>query len=389
MKREVNEYKDSIDNYADTVMAIVGFLNFYIVDQTTYAARGDVKIFQGRKLLPSAERRVNESGNEVVFVTPDLGILLPSSIGLLGEVKKSLPNDSEHWHDVFEQLLSYDDDLEGWPTETGKVANHEVVLLVHQSRVKKVVRFYQEHKAKYPFERPLTIIEFHRSDERSAYFAFTIEEGALQDTSLNQRMRDSVHVPMARLIDLYSSIKLSDDKPPLPYLCQLIWENLVAAKAIEINAKPLRKDQKVNVTLDILQIVEDLNQGFSFSCIAQGGEDCQPRVPETAWVREACTLMVKNGDARWTDESSRRQVTAIFRLLSDPLEHFIQAAVKHVADEEPHQQSLFVEILEARLDPVATSAALPPAVVPTMGGVGEQVPTISVDASSENSEEAS
>src|SRR5207249_438523 len=123
--------RDDIDDYQDSVFAIIGFANFYRFDDTTRTMRDDVVVFQGRRLTPSPAKAVNSDGNPVEFVTPDVGILLPSNLGVLAEVKKSFPADEQHWFDDFKQLMAYDDDLTGWPSASGAVTAHDVVLLVH------------------------------------------------------------------------------------------------------------------------------------------------------------------------------------------------------------------------------------------------------------------
>ncbi len=105
MSRE-QELKDEIDNYSDSLFAIIGFMNFYRFDDTTRRMRDDVRLFQGRRLTPSAAKTTNAKGETVEYVTPDLGILLPLDKGVLGEVKKSFPRDSTHWLDAFEQLMA-------------------------------------------------------------------------------------------------------------------------------------------------------------------------------------------------------------------------------------------------------------------------------------------
>ena len=87
---------DDIDDYQDSVFAIIGFANFYRYDDDTKTIRDDVLVFQGRRLTPSPAKAINSDGNPVEFVTPDVGILLPANTGVLAEVKKSFPADEQH-----------------------------------------------------------------------------------------------------------------------------------------------------------------------------------------------------------------------------------------------------------------------------------------------------
>ena len=47
----VKEIRIAIDDYNDTVHAIIGFVNLYLIDDT-YQKRPEVKGFQGRHLMP-------------------------------------------------------------------------------------------------------------------------------------------------------------------------------------------------------------------------------------------------------------------------------------------------------------------------------------------------
>ena len=90
------DYKEKlhnkIDDYKQTIQAMVGFLNFYRYDDESRKMRDNIKIFQGRNLTPSLNKSTNENGDKIDYVTPDLGILLASNNGVLGEVKKVF-----HW----------------------------------------------------------------------------------------------------------------------------------------------------------------------------------------------------------------------------------------------------------------------------------------------------
>ena len=55
-----------IDNYSDSIFAIVGFMNFYRFDDTTRKIRNDVLVFQGRRLTPS--KQTNAEGGTVEYV---------------------------------------------------------------------------------------------------------------------------------------------------------------------------------------------------------------------------------------------------------------------------------------------------------------------------------
>lgn len=336
-KEQIN---DEIDNYKDTIYAMVGFMNFYRYDDTSKAMKDNVLVFQGRRLEPSPEKTINSNGEKIPHVTPDIGVLLPSKDGVLGEVKKSFPIEQELWIKTFEQLMSYDDDLMGWPSTDKKVNSHDIVLILHQSRTKAVRKFFEEHKgSKINFNRPFCIIEFNRSDERKAYIFFRIEYGLLSDNSVNGKLGNGVQVPMDVFIEIYSTIKIYDSEPPLPYLIELIWTNVVLRKASEeTKFEKLRKNQKIEVILEIDNIIEELHQEFSFRSLYGDNHDRQPKIPKKEWVMRACEHLVKSNEATWID-STKATVKVFFRKYDDILVHFIELCSEK--EENSNQLKLF------------------------------------------------
>jgi hypothetical protein len=328
--------RDDITDYQDSVFAIIGFANFYRFDDRTKTMRSDVVIFQGRRLAPSPAKSVNSDGNPVDFVTPDLGILLPSNSGVLAEVKKSFPANEQYWFDDFEQLMAYDDDLRGWPSDSGTVPTHDVVLLLHQSRARAVSKFYEKHRGKtIRFQRPFCIVEFNRSNERNAYFFFRKENGDLTEPKINERLDNGVQVPMFALTGTYSEIKIYDSEPPLAYMLHLIWEQVINNKASENPKYPsLRKKQRIDVEVSVEEVVNELCQKFSFHPMQTETGERQPKIPKADWVQRAFDRLVKAGDAEWLDRAKGR-LKAKFTRHEDVLAYFVELCA---ADQENRGQ---------------------------------------------------
>jgi len=97
--------KDRIDDYRDTIFAILGFCSLWFFDTSTQSNRPQIRMFQGRHLSPASS--LNEDA-----VCPDLGIVANKQTGIIGEVKKNFPRDGEQRKkDIFKQLKSYDREL--------------------------------------------------------------------------------------------------------------------------------------------------------------------------------------------------------------------------------------------------------------------------------------
>ncbi|MBI3921052.1 MAG: hypothetical protein HY318_06490 [Armatimonadetes bacterium] len=337
------EVRDEIDDYEDTIFAMLGFVNFYRFDDQAGQQRDDVVVFQGRRLTPSPAKSTSVDGNPVESVTPDFGILSQECTGVLGEVKKSFTPDQTLWLSTFRQLMAYDDDLTGWPTADGKLRTHDVVLLTHQSRAVAVCDYHQRRteSGEVSFVRPFSIVAFNRSDERQPYFFFEKRLGNLSHNVLDGRLHQGVQVPMNRLVESYSTIKLCDSKPPLPYMASLIWEHVVAARASDDPKFPkLRRNWKVEVVLTIDEIVSELRRDFSFQVLCPDETERQPMVPRKQWCVRACEALVTGKLASWAERDSREKVRFQFKKLDNVLEHMIGLCAND-AEDTGNQLELF------------------------------------------------
>lgn len=315
MSKAIENILNKIDNYNQTIIAIVGFMNFYKYDSN----QEPVVLFQGRRLKPSGEE-------DPEFVTPDIGILLPDNTGVLGEVKHTFPKDKELWVNAFDQMLKYDDDLFGWPNEEGRVTNHDLVLLTHQTRARAVGNYYREknNNSEIFFSKPFCIVEYNQVSERKDFFFFRIEEGKISDEIVNSKLQEGVPVPMAILIFNYAAVKLYDDKPEVPYLMYLIWNFVVLDKASELEQyRTLRKNQKLEIVIDIDEIVETLRFGYSFRLLNSEHAEMQPQIPKKVWVKEACQKFVEWNEAKWNDTEKSTLTFRAHKQYEDTLKHFI------------------------------------------------------------------
>ncbi len=319
MSEAADKIFNKIDNYNQTIVAIVGFMNFYKYD----SENEPIVLFQGRRLKPSGD-------GDPEFVTPDIGILMSDSTGVLGEVKHTFPKNQELWVNAFDQLQKYDDDLSGWPNEEERVAIHDLVLLTHTSRSRTVGNYYREKKGNgdISFSRPFSIVEYNLISERKNFFFFRIEEGVLTDEHVNTKLQEGVPVPMSVLILNYAAVKLYDDKPEVPYLMFLIWNLVVLEKASELEQyRSLRKNQKLDLALSVDEIVETLRLGYSFRLLNSEFADMQPQVPKKVWVKEACQKFVEWNEATWNENDKSTLTFRAHKKYENTLKHFVDTYV--------------------------------------------------------------
>lgn len=174
----IQSLKNKIDDYLNTVYAIIGFLNTYKFEMEKL--NKDVVLFQGRKLW------LDESNEN--YVTPDFGLTINEINSLVGEVKYSFPSDKKLWVDTFTQIKKYEQIISGWPTSSGNISEFDIVLLVQQSRSRSVIDHYlKKIPAKDKINKTFAILEFNRASQGKEYFHFRIEHGTLSDKQVSKK----------------------------------------------------------------------------------------------------------------------------------------------------------------------------------------------------------
>ncbi|HVC99111.1 MAG TPA: hypothetical protein VND64_35940 [Pirellulales bacterium] len=135
-------------------------------------------------------------------------------------------------------------------------------------------------------------------------------------------------MPMQKLVPKYSTVKLYDAKPPLPYMMELIWTNVVIDIARDNPKFPkLTKRQKMAIDLSIGDIVQRLRNGFTFRSLDANADDGSPSIPHRGWVIDACEQLISAGDAEWF-EASKKEIRVFFRKYDDPLAHFVEVCAQ-------------------------------------------------------------
>jgi len=327
LKALEKQSRNTINNYEDTIRAIIGFINIYHLDNA-FEPRLDVKAFQGRRLAPwHAPDALQSSPNED-DVTPDIGITIGNTTGILGEVKKNFPkHENGRAERILTQLQRYDRHLRGWPIDGEQVDTHVIVLLTDIS-TSAIARQYFDAvtDTTKPFQRPFSIVEFGELREAEEFFLLRSVPGYPLELGDGYRLNEGIKIPMNVFISEYSTTKLYDAEPPVEYLAYLIWVHVVMQHASEDKKfENLRSKSRLPVILTLQDILDELEQGFTFSWLHVNHPERQPQVPRLSWVRRACEFIVEIGDAEWLEEDDKQQIKVLFREYVDPREHFIKA----------------------------------------------------------------
>lgn len=339
--------REEVDNYKDTIYAIVGFMNLFRYDDESKSMRDNILLFQGCKLYPRVEEEnaEDERNNNGEYITPDIGIVLSEDYGIIGEVKCSFPRDNTLWKDDFVQLMKYDRELNGWPTITGNIKTHDVVLLTHYSRAVAVKKYFEENE-EFSFKRPFSIIEYNRFTQSKEFFSLRLQYGNISESIIGKRLEVGIPIPMNVFINAYSRYKLYDAKPPLPYLLEIIWTNIIALRAAENPKFPtLRSNQKIEVEIELNELTDLLYQQFTFYQFSSTRPELQsyyisqPKYPKHSWVVEACKKLIESGDATWKDEGEQ-VVMIYFKRHTDIYDYFVKLCSK---GEDKNQLKLFNE----------------------------------------------
>lgn len=257
---------DKVDNYTQTVGAIIALGHILKHDYN-----GEYKI--GPKFQTSAANRISRDTE----VTPDIAGQT-QTMSIVGEVKKSFPENQDHWEDDIKQLEKYDDVLTGWPLKP--VSDHDIILLTGYYMSGKLRKYIDQKIAKgdLTFNRSLAILEFVRTQDRREYWALRKIWGTLSDKAFDERIEDPIGVPGDTIVPDLSSVKFYDSEPHVVYTMSLLWDFVFSEKA------PAEKFREAEgrKTIDIVFTIDDAHQKLKTFFGPPNSS-----LPRRAWVANA------------------------------------------------------------------------------------------------------
>ncbi|TKJ23606.1 MAG: hypothetical protein CEE43_02795 [Promethearchaeota archaeon Loki_b32] len=313
INRGIKKILENIDNYKQTLEAIICFSHVIRWDDENMDFKSNTYSFIARRMDTSKVNRINPENT----IIPDLVLQLNEEYGILSEAKISFPRNREHWKDDFEQLQKYDDDLKGWKTENELIDNFDIILLTHY-RMKVHVSDYLSQKKELIFNKNFAVIAFHR--DYGVNYALALEKGYgnLTDVNLDEKFRTIVFVPLNKVIPRYP-IKFYDVKPNVAYTMEILWtrifnqypqmEEFMESKGIKI----------IEIRVNIDDLTERLRTQFSDY---HANDERQFVAPKRSWVIDAMEMFVKLNYAINNEEQGNYIIK--YKNLVNHLKRFIE-----------------------------------------------------------------
>ncbi|MGQ0795660.1 MAG: hypothetical protein ACT4N5_05710 [Nitrosopumilaceae archaeon] len=267
-----------IDNYRQTVGAILA-LGTILIRYYNSAFR------VGHKLKPSPQNRIQSNED----VTPDI-LAQGINLNLIGEVKKSFPQNEEWWLSDLKQIEKYDDNLTNWVN--GQVENHDLMLLTHISRGPKLRSFLERKIAegKIQFNRPLSIIEFTRDSQISTFWHLRKSWGIISNKTLDNHLTvETINLNGENIVSELSSVLFYDSEPIMPDLMNLIWIKVFPDKATTERYMEAAGKKIIELTFTVDEVVDKCRQYFSMP---------DSSLPKREWIKKAIEGLVKLNRAK-------------------------------------------------------------------------------------------
>jgi len=277
--------QEDCDNYINTVVATLAFINVFRWDHGERKFYPGVKYGVGRRMTTSPQNRVSPSTD----VTPDLA-LQRNDEGVVAEITYSLAHDNDHWRQKLEQVVKYDAPLTGWWSVDERLPRHDIALLVPQSRAVRVgdiLKLEADDKdGTIKLKYRTAVVGFNRTSGAKEFMTLMKVFGELTDADLSERLRHSINVPTDVLIVEYGDRRFFDFEPPMAYLLQIMWDELFPTYLAEFPSVEPQRYTPVTVTVD--RVAQDMRDNYGFKV-----EDHRcSEIPQKAWIKKALEFLV-------------------------------------------------------------------------------------------------
>jgi hypothetical protein len=233
-------------------------------------------------------------------------------------------------------MKKYDTQLvDSWTN--ADIVNHDLVLLTHfvsKTNAKDALEVWlNENK----FDRPFAIVSFMYTENAQLLFVLSLEYGKVSDPIHNEELRKVKKIPASILTSLFKDFKFYDTKPPLIYIMELIYDQVLP---------PLIEGDKKNYIIEMS--AEDMRNLMQDLYLPNSINKQLGQIPKLEWVKEALNKFVEVGFAKIRDSKGKRNYIIQLRTTTKTDTRVLLA--KKLFDQEkkkiktaPEQQTLFAE----------------------------------------------
>lgn len=307
-------FNASVD-YEQTVRALMAFTALVVHDGQDRRANSEFGLGRRMSCVPAGPD-----------VTPDLVAQRSRTYGVVAEVKKSLGKDQSHWMRCVEQAAKYANPLAGWFTADGIIASHDSVVLIHQSRSRKLAKFINSQVEQKVLEEPrIALVEFNQSEETASYYFFRLERGAIIDGELSASLETGKQVPLAGVLRSFPNVRYYDAPPPIPLLLSHLWTDYFAILAVDAQYDEKTRSRRIEVSVS--KVTEELQRAYGSGTLFKDSRSVA--FPKPSWVHDAFERLVRFRLARRLSEHDNDRYEIHHRnFRRDVREHFCELEAK-------------------------------------------------------------
>lgn len=260
----IKRIKEDINNYEYVCQIIVAIIH-------TIEYNINAKCCQGKIMLTSNTNKISPNTE----ITPDVVVeeIRENGYNLIIEIKADLPRDKEHWKDVSDQLMKYDDCLTGWESKNQRL--HDIMLITNPNRTFDFNEHLNSNNIRY--DRNFSLIDCNPIYQAKEFIMFKKFYGKISDSKLDNKLSRADSIPRLRIINKISQMKFYDSEPPIIYTMMIIWDHIVK-KNFEPQNMNFKNNRIIEVSMSVGKTKEDLSR---FTPVTN------PNCIETVWIRKA------------------------------------------------------------------------------------------------------
>lgn len=318
-------------NYDQTVRALIAFSALVVHDGSARRAGAEFGI--GRRMTRLGD------GSEV---TPDLVAQSSGRFGVAAEAKRTLGKDQSHWLKTVTQVGKYRDPLRGWFTHDGLVQKHDALVLVHQSRARKLARFVDDRISAGEIDQPgISVVEFNESTEAVTYYFFRLERGAVSDATLARQLEFGTQVPLTAVLKSLPNLRYYDSQPPIPLLLSYLWTDYFPSLLAEAELDEKTKSRRIRVNL--VSVTAELQRANGSAALLK--DERAVEFPKVTWLQRAFDRLRKFGLAKAVEGVPATYDVYFRAFRGDVRQHFcdLEAGLKESEGPKEFQPDLFTE----------------------------------------------